>query len=162
MSKDPKPVLGYIHCPDCGERGTVHQAAGKRHHLYKRCGCGCDQRNGKKVQSVLWYDTEWIPELKPEDPPAGIYEFAEYQEKIGSNPVSDTGADPVKPGAAEESEAAPAKPEEADFDTDIDLDPDGELAEQAFPKKSGLVKAVVGIFLLGGIGFLTFASKARG
>lgn len=67
---DPKPVLGYVQCPDCGERGSVHKAAGNRSaYLYKRCGCGCDQRNGPAVQSFLWYETEWLPDLRPDSPP---------------------------------------------------------------------------------------------
>lgn len=62
-------VLGYIKCDDCGERGAVHQAKrGKGRYLYKRCGCGCDQRNGKAVQTALYYGTDWIVEPIPPRP----------------------------------------------------------------------------------------------
>lgn len=62
-------VLGYIECGDCGERGTVHKTArGKARYLYKRCGCGCDQRTGAAVQAILYDNTKWLDE-SPEPPP---------------------------------------------------------------------------------------------
>jgi ribosomal protein S27E len=45
--------VGTVHCPDCGAEAAVYQNA--RTMLYVRCGnCGCDQRNGAKVQQRLW------------------------------------------------------------------------------------------------------------
>ena len=72
MAVQNKPVLGYFECSDCGERGTVHAASGRRSQLYKRCGCGCDQRNGKAVQTRLWFETEWIEGLKPDNAPSMV------------------------------------------------------------------------------------------
>lgn len=72
MATENKPVLGYMQCLTCGERGSVHAAAGRRNQLYKRCGCGCDQRNGPIPQSTLWYETDWLTGLKPESPPAQV------------------------------------------------------------------------------------------
>lgn len=62
MATKNKPVLGYRFCPECEERATVHEAAGKRAgFLYQRCGCGCAQANGAWVQTRLWYETDWLP-----------------------------------------------------------------------------------------------------
>lgn len=72
MATENKPVLGYFECGDCGGRGTVHAASGRRNQLYKRCGCGCDQRNGKAVQTRLWLETEWLAGLKPDSPPSVV------------------------------------------------------------------------------------------
>lgn len=93
MSTKNKAVLGYIQCGDCGERGSVHVAAGRRNQLYKRCGCGCDQRNGKVVQSRLWYDTQWLQDMKPEAAPARVMSSEEYFGKIDRADRADSGVD---------------------------------------------------------------------
>lgn len=85
MATINKPVLGYIQCDDCGERGSIHQAAGRRKQLYQRCGCGCVQSNGKLVQSRMWYDTEWLHDLKPDSPPLEIYTQAEYSQALADS-----------------------------------------------------------------------------
>jgi hypothetical protein len=55
-------VVGYIHCPDCGERGTLHMTKrGRGRNLYKRCGCGCDQRTGAKIQAKWREDMQPLP-----------------------------------------------------------------------------------------------------
>lgn len=64
-------VLGRCDCPECGDRMAVLQNA--KNYLYSRCPkCGCDQRNGKPVQTYLWYKTAWIdgePDVKPRNVP---------------------------------------------------------------------------------------------
>lgn len=91
-------VLGYINCTDCGTRGTVHQAKrGKGRYLYKRCDCGCDQRNGKSVQTALYYNTDWIVQPIPErpanvdeNPPQPAKEpIAAAQPKVADEPIAD-------------------------------------------------------------------------
>ena len=80
MATQNRPVIGYIHCPDCDTRATVHQQQrGKARFLYKRCECGCDQRTGAAVQTRLFYGMERVvddveikrppnvPEEKPEN-----------------------------------------------------------------------------------------------
>ena len=62
-------VIGYIDCDDCGERATVHKTnRGKARYLYRRCGCGCDQRTGSAVQSRLFHETKWLGDA-PAPPP---------------------------------------------------------------------------------------------
>ena len=62
MSKDPKPIMGYVPCPTpgCEEIASVLKTSGTRTQFYTRCPeCGCDQRNGKKHQ-------QWIQDtMKP-------------------------------------------------------------------------------------------------
>lgn len=82
MATELKPVLGYRLCPDCGERGTIHQAGGRRGSLYQRCGCGCVQSNGPLVQSRMWYETDWLPDLKPDPAPAKVLDPEQYQQQL--------------------------------------------------------------------------------
>lgn len=82
MATKNKPVIGYRQCPDCGDRGTVHQAGGRRGSLYQRCGCGCDQRNGKLIQSRLFFETEFLDGLEP-DLGDAIYSRDDYLAKTG-------------------------------------------------------------------------------
>lgn len=50
-------LVGHIDCPECGHRAAVYQNV--KAALYVRCpDCGCDQRNGSKVQTRLWYTME--------------------------------------------------------------------------------------------------------
>lgn len=51
MPVENRPVVGTLHCDECGETASLHQTArGKRRLLYRRCGCGCDQRTGEAIQ----------------------------------------------------------------------------------------------------------------
>lgn len=60
MATTNNETVGYIACGDCGERGSLHMTKrGKGRLLYKRCGCGCDQRTGVKVQE------KWRREMEP-------------------------------------------------------------------------------------------------
>ncbi len=116
MPKVDKPVLGTRQCPDCGEGGSIHLAAGKRGSLYQRCGCGCRQENGRMMQSRFYYEADWRPDCKPAAP-ANVYPLEEYREKLAAlhernraavgqpdresqqsrevAPVSETGNEPV-------------------------------------------------------------------
>ena len=73
--KDAK-VLGRCKCPGCGGEMAVLQNA--RDYLYSQCdSCGCDQRNGKAVQSYLWNNTHWLegePESRPRNVPGSAPE----------------------------------------------------------------------------------------
>lgn len=69
MTVKNNDVIGYINCDDCGTRASVHQTTrGKGRYLYKRCACGCDQRNGAAVQTRLFNGTQWIG-AAPDAPP---------------------------------------------------------------------------------------------
>ena len=65
--KKDAEVLGRCDCGTCGERMAVLQNV--RGALYTVCPeCKCDQRNGAKHQTNIWFGTEWIngePEKKP-------------------------------------------------------------------------------------------------
>lgn len=72
-----RETVGYIECKDCGERGSLHLTKrGKGSFLYKRCGCGCDQRTGVKIQEKWRREMEPLPgfeDLKIEPPePDGV------------------------------------------------------------------------------------------
>ena len=61
MATKNNPVLGYIKCSDCDGRSSVHKAGGNRSsYYYRRCDCGCDQRNGAAVQTALYNGCEWL------------------------------------------------------------------------------------------------------
>lgn len=159
-SKDPKPVLGYFNCKECGERATVHQAGRRGHHLYKRCGCGCDQRVGDLVQSVLYYETAWIEGMKPE-PPGNVLDFDAYRSQYGSVDltVSNTVSEPENTGDVAESEAAPA----SDSETDFNPDREGSIPDKPKRKKSGFLLPALAATALGGLAWLvSAAAKARG
>ena len=51
-TKNDNPIVGTFPCADCGEVATllVTLRGKKKDLLYKRCGCGCDQRTGQAVQ----------------------------------------------------------------------------------------------------------------
>ncbi len=85
MATTNNEVLGYRICSTCGDRGSVHKAKGRRNQLYQRnCRCGCAQANGPEVQSALWYETEWLPGLKPADPPGNLLTPQAYRLAISS------------------------------------------------------------------------------
>ena len=53
-------LVGHIDCPECGNRASVYQNV--KSALYVRCpDCGCDQRNGRAVQTRVWYSMEPEP-----------------------------------------------------------------------------------------------------
>lgn len=97
MAKKDNPVLGAVVCDGCGGEATVHQSSrGKGRFLYTRCPeCGCDQRNGKAIQTRLWTKTEWRADANPNRPP----NVAEDAENVGSQSKSE---------AVQESESEPA------------------------------------------------------
>ena len=69
-ANDNRPAVGTIACDGCGETATLYQVQrGKRMgYLYKRCGCGADQRTGEYIQrdwlrhmSAREIGDQWIP-----------------------------------------------------------------------------------------------------
>lgn len=58
-AKDNRKPVGRAHCGDCDTVAALYQVqSGKRRgYLYKRCGCGCDQSNGKAKQQ------RWLAEM---------------------------------------------------------------------------------------------------
>lgn len=168
MAGDPKPVLGYIQCGDCGERGTVHESAGRRAgYLYKRCGCGCDQRNGKMVQSVLWYEAQWLdvdqlPEgVELPNKPPNVYDLDEYQERRGGVPEkaeSDPEAESIGQETSETAEAEAAN--EPDFEPE-EAENIPETEPVVKPKKSNTKKWLGGaaLLVLSGLAFALKGGK---
>lgn len=124
MAGDPKPVLGYRHCDICQERGTIHQAGGKRTgSLYQRCGCGCLQGNGKWMQSRFWYETEWLhPDQLPErvelpEKPRTVVSEEEYQARFGAaSKPDDTGEETVPESGGGDTPEEEAKAPGSDGD----------------------------------------------
>jgi hypothetical protein len=58
MAVQNRETVGTIDCKTCGQVASLHQTArGKRRLLYKRCGCGCDQRTGAAIQK------KWAQEM---------------------------------------------------------------------------------------------------
>ncbi len=106
MAVKNNDVLGYAQCADCGERATVHRTTrGKGRYLYKRCGCGCDQRTGAAVQTWLYNNTEWLGEA-PEPPP-------------NLKPAATPKAEPEPQEPPSEPEAQPEKQEKAETKTPL-------------------------------------------
>ncbi|MBQ0721018.1 MAG: hypothetical protein KBT88_03535 [Gammaproteobacteria bacterium] len=108
MARVNNPELGEILCKDCDEMATVHQTArGAGRYLYTRCAnCGPDQRTGAKVQTRLWFTTQWKggePDIKPpnvEDSnkkePESEPENADFEPE---NESDENGGEPSKTGA---------------------------------------------------------------
>ena len=71
MATVNNPVIGTIGCQGCGGTATVHQTRrGKDRFHYTRCqDCGVDQRNGAKVQTRLFYHTDWRDGIVVDRPP---------------------------------------------------------------------------------------------
>lgn len=60
MTVQNRETVGTLHCKTCETEASLHQTArGKKRLLYKRCGCGCDQRTGAAIQK------KWAQEMKP-------------------------------------------------------------------------------------------------
>lgn len=148
-SKDPKPVLGYYDCPDCEERGTVHQAGGRRSgYLYMRCGCGCDQRVGQKLQSLLWFETAWLDGLKPDSPPTNALGYEEYQAKYCG--LALVNPEPAEPEVGPVNEDNPS--DEVMDEDEIGNEPGTDAGSAQVKGKRA--KIGVGMLLLGGALFL--------
>ncbi len=130
MATQNRPVIGYIHCDDCGERGTVHQSArGKGRYLYKRCGCGCDQRTGKAVQTRLYFGMDRVVPDEEIKRPMNVPE--QQPDNLDKSTV---------PAVSDEPEEQPNEPESTETPQ-----PENE------PKGNGLAAfAVMGV----GVGFL--------
>lgn len=60
-AKDNRKPVGTAYCDRCDAEAAFYQVqSGKRRgYLYKRCGCGCDQKTGEAVQR------EWLGEMVP-------------------------------------------------------------------------------------------------
>jgi len=167
MAVKNKPVLGYRGCPDCGKRGTIHQGAGQWRRLYQRnCDCKYLSSDGKMAQSRFWYETEWLPGLKPEIPPANIYSQEEYRAELASLVDRNTRISTWQGDLGDLEELPPAgsepdvtgtnlEPTETDLATDQDTDWQDEQEEVAAagddsPRKPRKIWG----YVLGGLGVL--------
>lgn len=146
MATQNKPVLGYRQCPDCGKRGTIHQAGGRRACLYQRCGCGCDQRNGRMVQSRFWHETEWLDGMKPETAPEAVYPEAEFRALLDAEPAV---------GQTDRASTGP----EAEAVTDFDPEADREVAGQQTGEEQKPTGAMP--WVLGGLAVAVAAVMGR-
>lgn len=90
MAVQNRETVGTIDCDVCGKIASLHQTArGKRRLLYKRCGCGCDQRTGEAIQK------KWAQEMTPR---AGFEHLKpEQTEPEPETTEPQTNAEPVKP-----------------------------------------------------------------
>jgi hypothetical protein len=53
-------IVGTLLCKECKEIASVLQTKrGKGTYLYRRCGCGCDQRTGAAIQK------RWATDMTP-------------------------------------------------------------------------------------------------
>lgn len=97
MARVDNPVIGTLDCKTCGEVATLHQTARSKRKglLYKRCGCGCDQRTGAAVQK------RWREQMTPRPG----YEHLKEPEEPQARAVE------PEPETTETKPAEPAKPE---------------------------------------------------
>ncbi len=162
MATQNKPVLGYRYCPICDERGTIHQAGGKRSSsLYQRCGCGCLQGNGKWMQSQFWYETEWLEGLRPEMP-VNVYPEEKYQERFGGQQAEPEQDTTVEKGAlGSHVEAGPGEAETSPGEVDAEDLLTGEDAEKA-DRLAGKVKRAGLAFGLFAVGVAVLRGMAGG
>lgn len=161
MATKNKPVLGYRHCPDCGQRATIHQAGGRRGSLYQRCGCGCVQSNGPLIQSRMYYETEWLDGLKPASPPDRVMDLASYQAAritnaalIPLNPVNAGQNDREKPSDS-------AKKDEDNAGQQTDFRPGEATAGAADNNAKPTTKKGLVLVLLAGAGVALAAILRR-
>jgi len=80
MAVKNNPQIGTIECEDCGGDASVHQnQVGKGRYLYTRCvKCKYDGRQNKRVQTRLWYETDWL-DGKPEKCPPNVEALPDWQ-----------------------------------------------------------------------------------
>ena len=114
MATKNNPVLGYIKCSDCDGRSSVHKAGGNRSsYYYRRCDCGCDQRNGAAVQTALYNGCEWLPDALESaglaNPPPVPPNYVESTGEANSGAVESEYPEPELTGEVvdEESEKKP-------------------------------------------------------
>lgn len=64
-AKDGRKPVGTAPCSQCETEAAFYQVkTGKRKgYLYRRCGCGCDQKTGEAVQR------EWLAVMVPTGEP---------------------------------------------------------------------------------------------
>lgn len=146
MATKNNPVVGYRKCPDCGQRGSIHQVAGTRHQLYQRCGCGCVQSNGAFVQSRFWYETEWTGEV-PTMPPM-VLGRDDYQKELARVAAVNTALCPSRDDQGDQAEQG--LEEEAGQVADEEAAP---IGAEVVEKKGG----GIGVVLALGVGLLVAA-----
>lgn len=96
MPQTNNPVVGTAHCDICGETASFHQTARSKRKglLYKRCGCGCDQRTGAAVQK------RWREQMTPRPGYEHLSEPVEPQARAVDavpEPTENEPAEPAKP-----------------------------------------------------------------
>lgn len=94
MTVQNRETVGTLHCKTCGTEASLHQTArGKKRLLYKRCGCGCDQRTGAAIQK------KWAQEMTPR-------QGFEYL-KIEAEPIKEPETTETEPVLEEKPEPTP-------------------------------------------------------
>lgn len=98
---DNRPAVGTIPCDGCGQTATLYQVqkGNRKGNLYKRCGCGCDQRNGRFIQR------QWLEGMNANTLPEG--QWIEHPLNLqGPEPVQEPEPAPVQ--VTEKTETVPA------------------------------------------------------
>ena len=103
-------VVGTLPCGVCGEVASLHETKrGKgKGRLYRRCGCGCDQRTGAAIQA------EWRQSMTPR--PGFEYLAEPKPEPETTEPVPEpiTEPEPIPAPDVSEKTTGLNKPEEYD------------------------------------------------
>ena len=105
MARTNNETVGTMNCADCGTVASLHETRrGKgRGLLYKRCGCGCDQRAGAAVQKA------WRQAMTPRPGFEHLSEAADEPAPI-TEPEPAEPAQATEPAPEERPETAHVKP----------------------------------------------------
>lgn len=93
MAVKNNEVVATLECEMCGGVATLHETkrGTKKGLLYKRCGCGCDQRTGAEIQKS-WRKNMIVREgyehLKPTPEPTPEPKHEPTPEPIGKKSKS--------------------------------------------------------------------------
>jgi hypothetical protein len=90
-------VVGTLYCNECKEQASVLQTKrGKGKNLYRRCGCGCDQRTGAAIQK------KWAVDMIPR---AGFEHLKQEQPE----PVPEQPQQTTEPVPSQKAKPEPVK-----------------------------------------------------
>jgi hypothetical protein len=99
MTVQNRETVGTLHCKTCETEASLHQTArGKKRLLYKRCGCGCDQRTGAAIQK------KWAQEMTPRQ---GFEHLKQERPESIEEPKTEPETTETEPMLVEKPEPAP-------------------------------------------------------